>query len=257
MRQAKLLFQGVEKMRSSYNVIKSSQVNSNTVYTINAPLLQVKPQIAAVAEECSVETLEDINLKAEEIMQDAREKSERLISSAIEEAERIKKDAYEMSSRKGYMDGQKKGTEDGLKQVEGIRQEALNVLEEAHRVSRQYIQEQKGEIIGLALSIAEKIIHYQADVNDSVITNIVNNAILSAVAKEQILIRVNPMDYAILDCRRDELLKSAGDDRIIISIIRDNDIKRGGCRIDTGISTVDAEIDSQFEKIKEALMGLR
>ncbi|HBM74433.1 MAG TPA: flagellar assembly protein FliH, partial [Clostridiaceae bacterium] len=39
-----------------------------------------------------------------------------------------------------------------------------------------------------------------------------------------------------------------------IDIIKDNAIKRGGCTINTGLSTVDASIDSQLEKIKQVLM---
>jgi flagellar biosynthesis/type III secretory pathway protein FliH len=156
--------------------------------------------------------------------------------------------------KKGFEDGLKRGSEKGYKDTQTIRNQAGNVLKEAQRVSREYIDAQRGEIVDLAMAIAEKIIGYQADTNDSVVISIVKDAISSSVYREQLIIRVNPMDYAIIDCRRDEIVKMAGGDKII-NIIRDDEIKRGGCRLDTGASSVDAAIDEQLQKIKEALLG--
>ena len=38
-------------------------------------------------------------------------------------------------------------------------------------------------------------------------------------------------------------------------VLKDEAIKRGGCKIETEVSSVDATIDTQLTKIKEALMG--
>jgi flagellar assembly protein FliH len=238
----------VEKMQLSYKVIKSSNVDSNSVYTIKAPVIHIKP--ACPKKE---QTNKDYAQEAKDIISEAEAKSKMMIDSAAKKAEGIKREAYDMASKKGYNDGLKKGIEEGFKKTEATRKDAENVLIEAHRASRQYIEKQKGEIVELAVSIAEKIIGYQADTNDSVILKMVNDSINRAVVKGQVIIRVNPMDYAILDSKMDELVKSAGENTSI-DIIKDNAVNRGGCTINTGLSTVDASIDSQLEKIKQALM---
>jgi flagellar assembly protein FliH len=240
-------------MRSSYNVIKKHCVNSRDIYTINTSFT---PTGAAQSETEAEEApdMEEIRAYAENIVNDAAEKAKALLDSAQQDAERIKKDAYEMAFKRGYNEGLKKGTEDGLRRAEGVRKEAEDVLKEAHRASREYISRHKGEIVNLAVAIAGKIIGNQADMNDDAVAKIVIDSIENAVMRGQVTIKVNPMDYPYIDSMKDELTKYAGN-KSIVSIIRDNEIKRGGCRLETDISSVDAAIDTQLEKIKEALLG--
>jgi len=242
-------------MLSSYKVIKGGFVSTNTVYTIDAPVIPVKVEkIERERENECVIDLEDVRMRAEAIIGEAKLKSSNILAAAKEDAEKLKKDAYDASYQKGYEEGKIKGREEGLRSVEALREEAKALLNEAHRASREYIENQKEEIIDLALCIAEKIIGYEADMKDSVILNIAARAIEEAVVRGNLIIRVNPEDYAILDCQRDELAKAAGEDTVI-NIIRDSGIKRGGCRIESEESFVDATVDAQLEKIKEALMG--
>jgi len=239
-------------MQLSYNIIKNTC--TNTIYTIKAPVMPKKVE-KGMGEGTSKDTsIEDAKAYGEELINDAVNKSKGIIDSANKEAERIKKEAYDASSKKGYAEGFEKGRGEGLKSTEGVRLDAKALLEEAHRVSLEYIDGQKGEILNLALHIAEKIIRYQADVSDSVVVKIAQDAIMAAVVKGQVIIRANPMDYALLDSSMGELSKAAGEGTVI-KIVRDNEIKRGGCRVETEDSFVDASIDTQFEKIKQALIG--
>lgn len=249
-------------MQSSYNVIKKHRVNSDTIY-------RVEPQ--PVKMEIDIEKNKEEEAPAEVKSNDEYEKMSReVLNSAMLEADKIRKAAYEDGFKNGYDDGSEKGfdagykdgfnngfkdgTSKGYSETGEIRQKADDVLKEAYRASREYIEGQRNEIIELSICIAGKITEYQADTSDSVIFNIINNAISNSISKEQIIIKVNPMDYALVDSKRDEIMRMAGAEKII-SIVRDDEIKRGGCRLDTGISSVDAAIDTQLEKIKEALMG--
>jgi flagellar assembly protein FliH len=249
----------VGKIQLSYNVIKKNCVNSNSTYTVKAPVILLKKE--EPRQDIDMEPvydpqkiIDDAKKQAEKIINDAVTKSRSLLNTAEIEIGRIKKETYETSHLKGYEEGFKKGSKEGLQSVENIKNEASDLLKDAHRLSREYISSQKGEIINLALYIADKVIGYQSEVNDSIIVKIVNDAIDNAVLKGQLVIRVNPLDYAILDCKRDELYKTAGENTIV-NIIKDNDIRRGGCILETESSYVDAQIDTQLEKIKEALLG--
>ena len=246
-------------MQLSYNVIKKHCVSTNTIYTVKAPVIDLRIKEVVKVKQTDIVHDPEILIKealrdAQDIIKDAQEKSEQIINFAQIEAQRIKTEAYESAHKKGYDEGFKSGNEDGLQSTSNIRNEASDVLLETHRISREYISSQKSEIINLALCIGNKIIGYQADVNDSIIVKIANDAIENAVLKGQVVIRVNHLDYAILDSKREELCKTAGENTII-SIIKDNDLRRGGCRLETQSSYVDAQIDTQLEKIKEALLG--
>lgn len=238
-------------MQLSYNIIKKSQVSTNTIYAIKTPVRHINSETSlSDAQKRSEHKI----ISAEEILGNAVKERDRILDESRMEADRIKKDAYEKAFKQGFNEGLIKGNEEGLKSTEDLRKDSECVLMEAHRVSREYIDNSRSEIISLSLGIAEKIIGHQADSNDSVIVKIAKAAIDSAVLKEQVTIKINPMDYAIIDVRRDEIIKAAGDS-IIINIVKDNVIKRGGCILDSGVSTVDATIDTQLEKIKVALLG--
>lgn len=240
-------------MQSLYNVIKKDCVNSNSVYTIKAPAAMKRLE-QAVEADIPDTYLEDARILAESILGDAEREKAEILRRAMEEAERIKKDAYDMAFKKGYSEGLKKGTEDGYKNTGEIREKAKGMLEEAHRVTREYVDSQRQEIAGLAFCIAEKIIKCQIDMNESVVFNIVKDSIDAAVVKNQVVIRINPMDYALVECRMEELSKLIGES-IIINLIRDGEIGRGGCRIESESTIVDAAIDSQLQNIKEILLG--
>lgn len=243
-------------MQSSYNVIKKNRISSETVYTINMPFVPYEDFKDDAHDDSQDEgpSIEETKEYAENIKTDAELKAKQIIDAAAAEAQRIKKEAYDSAFRKGYSEGLNKGVQDGLHKVDDIRKNAEDVLKEAHKASRAYIDSQKEEIVSLAFTIAEKVIGYEAKTDDSVIAEMVKRAIESSVSKGQVIIWVNPMDYAVIDCKRDELIKLAGENTVI-NIIKDNDISMGGCRIDTGLSIVDASIDGQLEKIREALLG--
>jgi Flagellar biosynthesis/type III secretory pathway protein len=237
-------------MQSLHSIIKNSYVDSGNVYTIKSAFVDKEPD-----PQKEIEVNEDVPQNdIQKMMDEARRESEYIIESANSEAERIRKDAYEMGFHKGYSDGAAKGFEDGSQKASGVRRDADEVLREAYRVSREYIDKQKEEIIELALVIAGKIIGYEADVNDEVVSNIVQESMRNAVMKGQVIIRLNPMDYAALDCRRGELAKIAGEG-CTVSIVKDSDMQRGGCRVETDSSYVDTTIDSQLQKIREAIAG--
>lgn len=245
-------------MQLSCKVIKKEVIQTDTKYKLKAPNIERVKTTSASQEEAEVRDNEEHIKQSQKIIDGAVEESKNIIEKAKKQAEKIKKDSFSDGIKRGYEEGYKKGHEEGiesgLSETQDIRKQAQSVLEEAHRASREYIKNERDEIVNLSLSIAEKIIEYEVDTKDKAIENIVKKSIESVIYKKSIKIWVNPLDYAILDCKMNEIL-SATCDKAIVSLLKDETIKRGGCKIETEVSSVDATIDTQLTKIKEALMG--
>lgn len=245
-------------MQLSHGAIKKEYIDADDTYTI-VPFLKIESNKVLNQQKADDDGKADKNddesadSYARNIIESAKSEEQKIIKGAKLKSEEIKKQAYDKGLQKGYAEGLKKGKDDGMKKVEDIRKQADDVLEEAHRISREYIDSKKDEIVNLSLNIARKIIGYKCNLDDEVITKILNDSIKSCVAKRRLLIRVNPMDYALVDCKRDEISKTTGE-KVIISLLRDSNIKRGGCRLESESSIVDADIDSQLERIKEAML---
>lgn len=250
-------------MELLHSAIKKEYIDVNDTYTV-IPFLKIERETNRnqldlelsedIDSEADEKAREDIDLYAQNIIEDAKSEGQRIIEKAKLESEELKRQAYNKGRDGGYAEGFKKGESEGMKQVQNIRKQAEEILAEAHRISREYVVNQKQEIVNLALTIARKIIGYKCSCDDEVITKILNDSINNCTAKKQLLIKVNPMDYAMVDCRRDEISKIAGE-KVILSLVRDSSLKRGGCRLESESSIVDADIDSQLERIKEALLA--
>lgn len=249
-------------MQLSCNIIKKGAIQIDDKYKLNAPDIE-RPKSNSDSQAQAhgsdeYKHKDEYIKKSQQIIDGAAREGKNIIEKAKKEAEKIKKDSYDDGIKKGHEEGYQKGYEEGLKsgfdETKDVRDQAQNVLDEAHRASREYIKNQKDEIVNLAISIAEKIIGYEADTKDEAIENIVKKSIESVIYKKSIKIWVNPLDYATLDCRMNEILEQTNDEAIV-TLLKDEAIKRGGCKIETEVSSVDATIDTQLTKIKEALMG--
>ncbi|MDR3630092.1 MAG: FliH/SctL family protein, partial [Desulfocapsaceae bacterium] len=104
----------------------------------------------------------------------------------------------------------------------------------------------------LVLAIAEKIIRHSVTVQNDTIIATVEEAIRQAVKTDELTIEVNPADLAVIKSRSRDLIDSlSGLENIVIQT--NPEIERGGCRIDSSTSTVDATLASQLQIIKQAI----
>ncbi len=176
----------------------------------------------------------------------AQKKAEEIITEARQKADEIAERAYE----KGYAEGEKAGFEYGMKKVEGMIQafsEAKGRLEDIHK---NMILSQEKEIISLILFIARKVIHTETRINPDVLSSVLRAALEEVPHKEDLHLRLNPMDYEFLKenlqgfVENHEALKEA-------VIEPDARVDLGGVVVDHRMGSVDARLSRQYEKIEK------
>lgn len=246
-------------MQLSRGAVKKDYIDASDAYTVR-PLLQIIDrddqynQDSGPAERDDRDAAEDKSAYAKNIIDIAQAERQKIIADAKLEAEAIRKREYQRGYEEGHSCGLQEGRGTALAQAQDVRREAQDVLDEAHRISREYIDGRKEEIVNLAINIASKLIGYKCSLDDEAISKVLNDSISSCVAKKQLIIRVNPMDYALVDCRMDEIAKKTGE-KVVVKLMRDGSVRRGGCRLESESSHVDADINSQLDRIKEALLS--
>ena len=107
----------------------------------------------------------------------------------------------------------------------------------------------------LALIVAEHILDYEVTQNSDAFINQLRKAI-SELDNEIILkIHIHPDNYQALVEIKSELVEDKS--RIEnVKIVQNEKIGRGGCLLETNAGIIDARIDTQLSKIKEALLKL-
>jgi type III secretion protein L len=178
----------------------------------------------------------------------ATDQARRILEAAQAQAEEIRAQAqqeYEEALRRGYQEGYEKGLA-----------EWLRALEEVHAGLTSLVEQAKPQIVRLALRVAEKILRQRLDLTPEAVVPMIDEALRSLRAQQnmRVLLRVHPDDRSILEPHRQrwmERLPWLGS----LDIVVDEDLPRGGCRIETDFGTVDATIETQIRVIERHLLG--
>lgn len=130
---------------------------------------------------------------------------------------------------------------------------AATELAKAKLQAGQLLAASEREMVELACRIAEKIIGRDLQRDPDTILEIAANAIDSARTAKAMVLRVNPRDGVALREKRPKLMELIGRS-VDISVKDDADVEVGGCIVQTEFGTIDAQLRTQFEMLKLALL---
>jgi flagellar assembly protein FliH len=163
-----------------------------------------------------------------------------LISRAHEEANTIR----EQAAKEGFEYGLNMSKEELLALTLKLA-EFLNVKEKA-------LEEVSSDIAFIAVKVAEKIIKTEVSCDETIVLNIVAEA-LKEVGKTEstIIIKVNPAEVEIVRESMPRIFPYAGVNTKIV-VLGDDEIENGSCTVETNNGIVDARFSTQIEIIRKA-----
>ncbi|MCI0416135.1 type III secretion system stator protein SctL [bacterium] len=172
--------------------------------------------------------------KARELLQKAQREAEAILRNAEEESAKQRQTGYDT----GYQEGLAQTTE---------------LMVKARTEQEQFIKNANRDLMDLAFKIAEKIIGKQLEMEPETIIGIVKQAMQTVRQSKQLTIRVHPEDAKILKENEEELQETLGRQRIL-DVVEDKKVHRGGCIIESEIGTVEAQLQTQLERLKKILL---
>ncbi len=210
------------------------------------------PSVEEPAEpEPPVPSREEIERERKEILQQARREGEEqrrlLLAQAQEEAVKVKEQARQEGYSHGYSEGEK--------EAEKLKIETQGVLEQAHRQHEEILVEAEPEILQIAVSLAEKLVNYQLEVNTDLILNIVSRCLDALPGGQEIFLRVNPRDEIICREKLDVLQMMLKRDSVL-EIVADEDIPPGCCRVDSEEAEVTFLLARELQILGKKLLEL-
>ncbi|MCW2277943.1 FliH/SctL family protein [Heliophilum fasciatum] len=185
------------------------------------------------------------------ILREAREEAQSIINQAIAEGNTLKAKAVEQ----GYQEGYGQALQDVQGQAEQIMANAWQEAEVARQAKAAYLTNHEVEIVELALEIAAKILHREIESNSETVIAVTTAALSKVQDMSQVVVRVHPDDYPLIDRIKPELYSLIKGLRTM-SIEKDDTIARGGCIVETGNGYVDARIDAQFEEVRRVICDI-
>lgn len=202
---------------------------------LKAPVEVAEPLEATVTQpECRVIDRRVVRRFEElsEGIEKARRRAETIVEEAEAEADAIRDEAREEGRREGYS-------------------ELLEAISQVRERYRQVQDEAESDTLELAFRIAERIVGREIELEPEVVRDMVANSLEHVRGKRNIVVRVNPEDVPELEKHRDEMSRELEGASLYFE--EDRNIERGGCLIETDTNRVDARLEVQLERLKEAL----
>jgi len=152
------------------------------------------------------------------------------------------------------------GMEEGRRQAERGLANVFKSLRDAVAavtgLHARVLKESEEDLLQLAMMIARKIVQQEITQSREVLASVVAAAVGGCAARDRVVIRLNPDDYATVSANRQRYLGGLGDEGQI-SLAPDETIMGGGCLVESATGTVDARIDSQLDEIYRILLEER
>ena len=169
-------------------------------------------------------------------------------SSALEtaaELEIIRQQAYD----EGYKQGHDSGYAAGIQQAHAEAVQMHTLLQNLQESLNQVDEQLPLSLLDLSLEIARKMVGEKLQAKPEVILKVVSDAIgsLPHFSQNAHLI-LHPDDAELVRKQMGEQLSHAG-----WKIFTDTQIKRGGCRVETSHSQVDATLEARWKRIVESI----
>lgn len=166
-----------------------------------------------------------------------------------EAVEDIHRQAHEEGYELGHKDGLEAGYQQGAKQAEEEVRQLKELLASVEDAIKQFAKSTSEELLELSLEISKQILRQALKVRPELLLPIVRNVMESVPQHSQHPhLHLHPDDATLVKTYMQTEIALGG-----WKIVDDQRIERGGCRIETTATEIDATLANRWERLATAL----
>lgn len=208
--------------------------------------------------EQAVRSVSFARAEAEAILRDARAEAEKIVTEAKETAEAEVSRIEEEASEKGYNEGYAAGEAEGRKaaraaveiEAERTAQEVKDFLQHAADLRDSSIDHLRGELLGVAVAVAEKVIHVSLKSSEEIIKRMIITATDKLKRREWVQIYVADCDLKGVTQADPALASALSGLSNHIKIVPMHDAESGTCIVEMPDEIIDASASTQLDNIR-------
>lgn len=131
-----------------------------------------------------------------------------------------------------------------------------SAAEDIHALREKVMRQSEDDVVNLVMMVARKVILREVTQDRHILSAVIQAAISDVSIRDEITIRLNPEDHALVSSNPNEYLrKELLTDKMQLKA--DASVQPGSCQIDTEMGTIDAGIDAQLDEIFRHLLEQR
>lgn len=199
--------------------------------------------------------LNEAKREAEARLKTAEEKAAAMLTAATQEAEAMLAGAQgqtqsitEEARQRGYEEGRQEGLSLYQKQTEEAGEQLGRLLLEITEARENLFSGFEGEMVDLAVSVAEKIVMTTIEKDGDAFKAMIINALRHMRREGNISLRVSEQQYNEF-FNAESANFALGTDTISVSVVNDQHLKNGDLILESAEETVNAGVSSQLKHI--------
>lgn len=171
-----------------------------------------------------------------------------MLQEARAQAEQKIREAYEEGFRRGIEAGKKEFLESVETSAHALRRAAV----ETESAKTALIQRFEQEVLEVSRVIVQRILHREARSDKTSILKVLRAVLDHLNDKRKLSVHVNPRDVEILRREQKDILDTlVGMEQM--ELVPDENVAQGGCLVETESAFVDAQLDTQLNRILDVL----
>ena len=164
--------------------------------------------------------------------------------------------ALELRDKQGFERGVQEGEARAKKAFEqnvaAVRNSIGSALEEFKKRQDSYFNRVEPEVVQLALSIARKILHREAQMDPLLLAGMVHVALEKVDQGTRVRLRAHPEEIHFWN----QHFSKSGNPASIPEIIGDATLQRGECALETEIGNTQISLETQLKEIEQGFFDL-
>ncbi|MGM0600533.1 MAG: FliH/SctL family protein [Candidatus Rifleibacteriota bacterium] len=202
-------------------------------------------------------TIEMAKENASSITEAARAEAEAIKKAAQLETESVRdkayKEGYALGEDKGIAAGEEQGLHEARLDWQNLMKESEMLINELQTSRMGLLKSSEEEMLRLVIAFAKSVIKVEPHAQPDIVLKNIDRAINKVADVDKIVMRINMRDKAMCQAHKDEFMSRLSS-VTELKIIEDPTLTPGGIKIETGVGTIDATIESQANELEKALI---
>jgi flagellar assembly protein FliH len=153
---------------------------------------------------------------------------------------------------RGLQQGESRARMNFENKVAAIQEEVRKALTEFLKEREEYFNRIEPEVVQLALAIARKILHREAQIDPLLLTGLVHVALEKLDAGTHVRLRANPADMHFWN----EHFAQSGSGAAAPELIGDSALQHGECALETEVGSTQISLETQLKEIEQGFFDL-
>lgn len=168
----------------------------------------------------------------------------------------VSEDQIRVREARARKEGRDEGLAQGLaefeKKLAGEKQALVQAVREFSRERETYFQRVEAEVVGLAVAIARKILHREAQVDPLLLAGVVRVGIDNVAAGTRVRLRVHPDQIQAWH----DFFSQQPDLKLLPELMGDATLGLGRCLLETELGSTDLTLETQLKEIEQGFFDL-